>query len=388
MMTAHMKPQPCNILILTASIGSGHLSVARAIAEAVRHISRGSAKAKVRVAIVDLLKTLSSLPTIATKRLYLSSLKISPKIWAMIFSRSTESDWPVKLLNLLSAPFIQKKFLRLIKKKKPDLLVSTFPMWNIIIKKIWDKYGGGKLPFVSVVTDSISIHKAWTTGNPDYFIVPNEDTQVSLKYLGVPRRKIKVFGYPISERFFKPTDIPSFYKKWNLATAKKTLLMILSTGISWERVSQIRQAMQRSKLKNLQLLIIACADERWTKKLTALKWPWPTRVTGWTNEMYDFIHAADIVLTKAGGATVMECLNCQKPIVIVDAIPGQEIGNVMLVQKYNLGVVLNKNLNDFDRAIEYILKNESLIKKNLGTQKKINAAHDVAEFLIGLALEN
>lgn len=382
-----MKHRQCNIrtsiLILTGSVGSGHVSVARAVAEALHRINRGH----FNVEIVDLITVLSNFATRAAKQIYLGSLKISPKIYELIFNQSNESQWPLKILNILSAPFMQQQFYELLQSKKPTVLVSTYPLWNTLIREVWEKYSvqaGKKLPFVNIVTDSITFHNAWAIGHPDFFLVANKDTKTSFMNFGIPKKKIRVFGYPVSKRFSSHAPCADFQQKMNLSPKRKTLLLILSTGVTWLKTRKLIKTIQISKLKNLQLVIIACGDKRWEKKLKAVVWPWPAQITGWTKEMHAFIHGSDIILTKAGGATVMECIASQRPMAIIEAIPGQEIGNAMMVQKYNLGVVLNKDLSDFDKAISYILDNEDLIKKNLAQQQKPSAADDTARFLMGL----
>lgn len=370
----------CDILILTGSIGSGHISASKAIAEAIyRQNGEG-----VRVEIVDLMTALSNIVTVATKNIYLGSLKISPKIYELLFNTSSTSEWPLKILNALNAPFMQQKFLELLREKRPRVLISTYPVWDMLVKKVWGKYSHRKLPFVSVITDSMSIHHSWTYGDADFFLVANEDTKVALENYGIAEQRIKVFGYPVSKRFSKHHSCEEFQSKWNLSPKRRTLLLILSTGIRWPKIKKLISVIAKSRLKKMQLVILAAGQPRWEKKLKRVKWPWPTRVSGWTNEMHTFIHGSDIILTKAGGATVMECVASQKPMVIIDAIPGQEIGNAMLVQKYNLGVVLNRDLSDFDRAVSYILNHESLIKRNLTSLQKPHAAEDIAKFLIGL----
>lgn len=377
--TGHKNLRPCKILILTGSIGSGHLSVARSIAEALHRLHG----AKADVEIVDFITALKNFVTTATKKIYLGSLKLSPKIYELIFSQSSEKEWTIKFLNTLSVPFLQKKFMQLLKEKNPQVLVSTFPLWQILIKKCWKLYRKEKkAPFVSVLTDCLTIHPSWIMGDPDFFAVPNEDTKISLIHLGIPEKKIKVFGYPISHRFFKSLSPHEFEQKWNLSPKKKTLLLILSTGIHWSKMWKLIRTIQKSTLKNLQLLIVSAGEAAWEEKLKKILWPWETRVTGWTKEIHELIHNADIVLTKAGGSTVMECIQCQKPIVIIETLPGQEIGNAVLVQKYNLGVVLNRDTNNFDNAVRYILNHKTLIKKNLAAQQKPHAAENIAKFLL------
>lgn len=374
------KPQQYNILILTASIGSGHVAIAKAVAEAVGRMK----SRRVRAETVDLMQTFASFATAATKKIYLNSLKFTPKLYELLYIGTASFDWLLKMLNLLSAPFIQNKFLNLIKEKKPSVLVSVYPMWDIIFRKVWQKYCGGRLPFVTIVTDSINVHGAWTIGKPDFFIVPNEDTKISLQNFGVPEKKIRVFGAPIASRFFKHAACNDFRKKHHLSQKKKTLLFIISEGLRWPRIKKILKKVRTSTLKNMQMIIVAARDEKLRTRLKKMQWPWPTYISGWTDEMHVFIHSADIVMTKAGGSTVMECINSGKPLIVADAIPGHETGNLLLVQKYNLGVALNEDASNFDAAASYILNNENLLKKNLAAQQKPRAAENTAKFLAGL----
>ena len=216
-MNSRTKLQQCDILILTGSIGSGHTSVARAISEAIYRINcertaracseannlalpvvrRASSKnkEKKRVCIVDFFSVFPAFLTEATKKLYFSALKLSPKIWGAVFDQTAEEKWALKFLNSISAPLAMEKLLTLFSRLRPRVLVSTYPVWDILARKAWNEYCGGKaFPFISVITDSITVHSSWISGNPDYFIVSNPDTKTALKNLGIHSRKIKTFG--------------------------------------------------------------------------------------------------------------------------------------------------------------------------------------------------
>lgn len=381
MTNSHMKHQPCDILILTGSVGSGHTSVARAISQAVYRIKEN----KKRVQIVDFFSIFPAFLTKATKKLYFSALKLSPKIWSAVFDQTAEEKWSIKFLNSISAPLAMEKLLNLFNSLRPKVLVSTYPIWNILARKAWDIYKEkNKFPFISAITDSVTVHSSWISGDPDYFLVSNRDTQIALKNLGVKLKKIKTLGYPTSHLFQRHHDCDNFKNECGLNPKRTTLLLVFTTGTKSSKIKRIASAISKSKLKTLQLIIIACVDKKLKQYLESVAWPWPTCIKGWTNEMHNFIHGADIILTKAGGATIMECIASQKPIIIVDIIPGQEIGNATMVQKYNLGAVLDENISNFDEAVQYILNNQNLIKKNLSAQQKPHAAKDTAKFLLKL----
>lgn len=56
--------------------------------------------------------------------------------------------------------------------------------------------------------------------------------------------------------------------------------------------------------KNCNIIVIAGRDDKILNKLGAYSLYENVKVIGWTDQMPNFIKASDIVLTKAGGATV------------------------------------------------------------------------------------
>jgi 1,2-diacylglycerol 3-beta-galactosyltransferase len=54
--------------------------------------------------------------------------------------------------------------------------------------------------------------------------------------------------------------------------------------------------------------------------------------------MPDFMHAADVIVTKAGPGTISEAFNSGLPMVLYSRLPGQEEGNVNYVTANGAGV--------------------------------------------------
>jgi 1,2-diacylglycerol 3-beta-galactosyltransferase len=57
--------------------------------------------------------------------------------------------------------------------------------------------------------------------------------------------------------------------------------------------------------------------------------------------MPDLMAAADILVTKAGPATITEAFTAALPVILSDAIPGQEDGNVQFVIENEAGLYAN-----------------------------------------------
>src|SRR4030067_3875800 len=73
-------------------------------------------------------------------------------------------------------------------------------------------------------------------------------------------------------------------------------------------------------------------------ELQARQWPIPTFIYGFVHEMPDLMHAADILVTKAGPSTISEAFIAGLPIVLYSRLPGQEDGNIVFVTSHGAGV--------------------------------------------------
>ena len=100
--------------------------------------------------------------------------------------------------------------------------------------------------------------------------------------------------------------------------------------------------------------------------------------------MPEYMLASDIIITKAGGSTVQECIAAQKPLVINQVIPGQEQGNALFVEKNLLGLVALTN-NEVVDAVTKINNDYKQYKTSLKKVNNPNAADQIARYLLNLA---
>lgn len=89
---------------------------------------------------------------------------------------------------------------------------------------------------------------------------------------------------------------------------------------------------------DLGLAVVAGRNQRLKTALESHRWENPAFIYGFTQEMPDFMRAADFLVTKAGAATITEGLNANLPIILYAKLPGQEDGNVTFVVESGAGV--------------------------------------------------
>ncbi|MDO8691709.1 MAG: glycosyltransferase, partial [Dehalococcoidia bacterium] len=90
-------------------------------------------------------------------------------------------------------------------------------------------------------------------------------------------------------------------------------------------------------LPRAQLVVVCGRNDRLRKKLAAMDLP--GKVLGFVEDMARWMRACDVVVCKAGALTVAEATApARRPLVIVDALPGQEKGNLRYVLESGIGV--------------------------------------------------
>ena len=368
------------VLILYSQIGQGHISAAKAVQEAIGHLYGYD----IEVETVDFMEFISSGLTKVTQKTYDGTTKFAPLL-VKLFFEGTDKSWTVKFLNRINYPFVVTKLKTFLEEKKPDIIISTFPLWDYITAEVWKK-SDKNAKFISIVTDSITIHNGWVVADSDYHIVANEDTASSLRGLGVDTKKIKILGFPVRLDFLETIDRAQFLSQHGLNPDLFTVLFLPAAQNPRRNIKIIKE-LNRAE-QDFNLIVITGRDPKIKPKMEKIATGKNVKIIGWTDMMPQFIKAANMVVTKAGGATVMECIAAERPMIITSMIPGQEQGNGELIKRYDLGIIAPSANMGIAESIDYIHKNYDTFIKNLKKISNPRAALKIAEFIHKLLEEN
>ncbi len=215
------------ILFLIADTGAGHRSAANAICNAINLLAQkeqaewqacqqqskgteGSTAASVpqpptyRIEIVDVFDEYSRFPLRETVKLYGPAIRYNPRLYGRVFHMSNKVQ-RVTAVQSMATPLIHNGLIRLFTSVQPDIIVSIHPMLNhVTVRALQDV--GLHIPFLTVVTDLVSVHASWFAPGADSYIVPTEQAKQLYLARGLDPERVHVLGMPIDPKFTRSTE--------------------------------------------------------------------------------------------------------------------------------------------------------------------------------------
>ena len=312
------------ILILTSAFGEGHNAAARNLAIALRAQDPDRT-----VEVRDLFaEAYGPLYKIAQKN-YFCFINHFPGIWSWFYKYLHQSK------KAPSQVAVFRRGARLLRRTltemQPVIVASTYPGYNHLLDHL-DGRGNRPYKTITVVTDSISINSLWYSGHSDFYLVPNEVTALVMEEADVPREKLRVTGFPVPAVFEilrglrPPPDAPTRLPK-----------VLYLVNPRQKNAGEILK--QLGSVEGIDLSAACGRDEKLQKNLQKIAntFRHPIKIDGWMSDLPERIAASHLVIAKAGGATVQECLAAATPLVMSQVIPGQEEGNAELLTTEDCG---------------------------------------------------
>jgi len=139
-----------------------------------------------------------------------------------------------------------------------------------------------------------------------------------------------------------------------------------------------------SKLLHLHIIAVTGHNESLNKKLKAMTGTDTVKVLGFTEDMPLLMQGADLVITKAGGVSIAECLACGAKTVIYKPLPGQESMNTQFLEN-GYGIKVAKDI----RGLINEIKNEMRVPVSCRiagqeTRKKSFGCPEAAKYIAGV----
>jgi processive 1,2-diacylglycerol beta-glucosyltransferase len=369
------------ILIMHASVGAGHASAARALAEAFERKHAG----EVRVA--DIFDYGSQVFREMVTQSYLQLSGKAPLLWKMLYETTDTTDGELEALRFrLQGRFgrpLVSKFERFVRTYDPDVLICThfLPVMLLTDLKVEGEWAK---PLYCVITDYM-IHNQWINRGVDGYFLASDMTRVAMLARAAPPALLHVTGIPVKLEIADPKPSEAMRVRHRLP-AGPPLITLFGGGVEPQRVRRMVTTLLESAAP-ATLVVVAGRNADLTEALSDLS-DGPQvqlRLLGKIDYVDDLVAASDLVITKSGGLIVSEVLARGVPMLIVDPIPGQEEWNADFVAGSGAGIQLNHPEAVPPAALFLLSQPERLAMMREQARRfgRPRAALDIAERVLG-----
>ena len=116
----------------------------------------------------------------------------------------------------------------------------------------------------------------------------------------------------------------------------------------------------------------------------------PTKLFYFVDNVEDYMHISDLIITKPGGLTTSESLACGLPMAVFKAFPGQESQNADFLVNRQAAIILEKGEKGA-KQIEDLLSHPDMLKtmkENSKNSAITNSAERIYNLIIDICKNN
>ena len=359
-------------------ISSGHHQVANGIINSLHETNDMFECEK-----IDILSYSYGHIEVFISKFYIKWIHLFPKLYSWLYKKSAyKNEYEKKRFYLYEWLFLYWME-KLIKDKKPQLIICTHALPSYLVSRLKQK-GKISIPVINVYTDYF-INQIWGEKFIDYHFVPNKEIKETLIKHGVKSDHVLVTGIPIHPRF----KVQAKVRKQKGVSSVLISGGNLGTGL----MKTFVETLQPTGKINYTVL---CGKN--------------TKLYNWINQMsHPFIHAVpyisskedmnelydrvDAIITKPGGVTVSECLYKKIPIFIYHELPGQEEINLRNLKDWGLVYHLEnwRESPDLEQKIVTALhcdKHQKRLNQQLDTYHQQLSKENISVFIEKLFANN
>jgi 1,2-diacylglycerol 3-beta-galactosyltransferase len=363
------------ILILIADAGLGHRSAANAIVAALREMPGPECA-------VDIINPMQDerVPLLlrSSQSDYDRIVREMPDLYRLGYEAS-DAALPSAIVEGALIVMLFEAMWDVVRRYQPDAIVTTYPLYQAPLGAVFSiqrRY----VPLLTVVTDLATVHRLWFHEAADLCLVPSEIIRDLAAECGIQSERLQLTGIPVHPNVVRDTRPPAEIRaQLGWAVDRTTVLAVGSKRVA--NLPQVLHALNHSNLP-IQLIGAAGGDEELYQHLQSVEWHVPARVYNFVDDMPLFMHAADCIISKAGGLIVTESLACGLPLLLVDVLPGQEEGNAALVVQHGAGELASAPIDALEVMCHWLDREGALLKEHAQHARTLGrprAAYDVAE---------
>jgi processive 1,2-diacylglycerol beta-glucosyltransferase len=316
---------------------------------------------------------------------YIRMVKTIPSLYGLIYDRVERARRPGPFRTSLSRLGAQGLH-ALIERMQPSCVVCTHAFPCGIMSQYKDAIDP-TLPVLGVVTDYV-VHPFWIYPNVDAYAVATDEMRAALLAREIAPERIRVTGIPVDPRFaLAPSKLRARRELGLEAGGQRRVALVMAGGLGIGPLEMMLGALRDVRHPVLAVVLVGRNPRRerhlrgWASRL-----PYPVHVRGFEENVYDYMHAADLLLTKPGGLTISEALVARLPMVLVKPLGGQEERNTRYLVKRRAALRALTS-REVARAVDRVLDGHAgaqRLRSRAESLRRPEAAADVAQIVRGL----
>ncbi len=348
------------VLVTFARYGSGHKTMAEYVAKYIEENNKN-----VDVKLLDITPYGNVIGKISVKIMDHVCRKRSELLFNTFYELLDNKFFSFGHNNFSKRCYDNATLRKIISSFRPDITISThFYCSNLITYYNDLKLINSKL--FTIITD-YHTHEIWTKNHEKEtgFIVGNKLVKDELIAAGIDRKKIYDYGLPLNisdiSKLDKEEDIKNRY---HINNDNKTYLFFGgSTAGSMYYYDYFKAICNLHIDKNI--IFISGKNEKLRNKCISyvkennIK---NVNVQGFSTDVFNLMKISDLVISKAGGATVTESMEMKVPMLLIPGVGGQEKHNASFMVKKRYGLTA-KNKRQFKKLLIKIENNPKILKR-------------------------
>lgn len=324
-------PEKKKILILTGDAGMGHRSAANALQQALLQKYDQDCQVEI-INPLDHPKTPGFVRETETD--YDKIVKFIPDLYQIGYEVS-DAAVPSTLIEAGYTVVLFEALRDILADTTPDMVITTYPLYQAPLKAVLE-LNKIDIPLITVITDLVTVHHIWFNHHVTLTTVPTEVVREKALEAGMKPGQLMLTGIPVNPKIAALQDSPK-------TEVRKTLgwdpnqTTVLVTGSP--RITKLQDTLSviDQCLMPFQTKITTGGDDVLYKDLQPVNWQHPTKIYNFIENMPAMMRAADLIVCKAGGLIVTESLASGLPLLLIHALPGQEIGNADYIVEHDAG---------------------------------------------------
>ena len=367
-----------NILVVTASMGSGHNKAANAVAEAIKRKYPVN-----KINVIDFMSTETAYFNSLVKDIYLKMLDHTPSVYEFFYKFTSDSTKGSTIQSVF-AHAMKKDMRELIKKYEADMVICTHP-FPCAAASYLKQTGEINIPLITVMTD-FCVHQFWLYKNIDIYFTANDLLKKEMVNQGLLEERIFVTGIPVGYNFRVDYNRDDLLAKFKLEKDKPVAL-IMGGGLGLGGVKNALCQLERLK-KDIQIRVITGANVALWSEMNeyAQHSKHKIFVWGYSHNIQEFMSVATFLISKPGALTISEALTRELPMILHDPIPGPEVDNAKFVSD-NGAAIWVKHQDTLDAVVREVLSDATILPKlrnNAKVLKKPYASDNIADVIANM----